>query len=68
MSRIMPWGGKRDRAGRKKIDPDLLRVQVGATVSKETRQWLKDLQDKWDLSFGEVLDRLREEFLKENKD
>ena len=68
MNNIMPWGGKRDRSGRKKIDPDLLRVPLNASVKKETRQWIEDLQDKWDLSFGEVLDRLREEFLKENKD
>jgi len=58
-------GGKRNRAGRKKIDPKLLRVPLNTLVKQDTRQWIEDLQDKWDLSFGEVLDRLREEFLQE---
>lgn len=52
------WGGARPGCGRKSIDPEEKRVQMGITIDKETRDRLKAIAKAKHITPGRVIDQI----------
>lgn len=59
----MNHGGARAGAGRKAIDPDKLRVQLGARVLPGVKNWLNEEAERQGVSVGRIIESIVEGYM-----
>lgn len=62
----MTRGGARPGAGRKAIAPEDRRVQLGARVRPQTKDWLADMAAEQGVTIGRVIEELVASFMDES--
>ena len=54
----MSHGGARPGAGRKAVNPDQLRVQLGARVLPGAKAWLEQKAEEQGVSVGRIIENM----------
>ena len=54
----MTHGGARQGAGRKAINPDMLRVQLGARVLPGVKNWLSEEAERQRVPVGRIIENI----------
>ena len=54
----MAHGGARTGAGRKAVNPDMLRVQLGARVLPRVKNWLNEEAERQGVTVGRIIENI----------